>query len=63
MPAVDKAVAGLKSLLDINPEENFITVRTRKQRVERFEMFNQVAQRSVSVILLLLVTALMLFLD
>jgi hypothetical protein len=50
MPAVDKAVAGLNSLLDINTEETLITVQTRKQRIKRFETFNQAAQTSVCVI-------------
>ena len=52
-------MAGLKSLLDINPEESLITLRTREQRIERFEIFNQAAQTSVCVVNTLLITALM----
>lgn len=59
-PAVDKAVAGLKSLLDINPEESVITLRTHEQRIERFKVFDQAAQTSVCVIYTPLITASML---
>jgi len=59
---VDKAVAGLKSLLDINPEEHRITLRTREQRIRRFEVFNQAAQTSVCIIYRLLIRGLMHFL-